>query len=135
MGDRGGDRKQCQGLPLELGFLARRLRRRCVGTRCMCRRLKVDGARCTAKRRHRGGGCRGYGWSPALRRPQPQYAGTDETGPGVAKPRAARFRTGCSLNEGRTGMKKANFHGYHIRKMATLVDDTLANESGQLADG
>jgi hypothetical protein len=32
-------------------------------------------------------------------------------------------------------MKKANFHGYHIRKMATLVEDTLANESGQLADG
>src|SRR5258707_395590 len=135
MGDRGGDWKQCQGLPLELGLSARRLRRRCVGARCLCRRLKVDGARCTAKRRHRGGGCRGYRWGAALRRPQQQHTGTDETGPGVAKPRTARFRAGCSLNEGRMRMKKANFHGYHIRKMATLVEDTLANESGQLADG
>jgi hypothetical protein len=32
-------------------------------------------------------------------------------------------------------MKKANFHGYHIRKTATLVEDTLANESGRPADG
>src|SRR5258708_22745771 len=135
MGDRGGDWKQCQGLPLELGLSARRLRRRCVGARCLCRRLKVDGARCTAKRRHRGGGCRGYRWGAALRRPQPQHTGTDETGPGVAKPRTARFRAGCPLNEGRLRMKKANFHGYHIRKMATLLEDTLANESGQLAAG
>src|SRR5258708_40129344 len=134
MGDRGGDWKQCQGLPLELGLSARRLRRRCVGARCLCRRLKVDGARCTAKRRHRGGGGRGYRWGAALRRPQPQHTGPDETGPGVATARAARFRARGALNEDWMGMKKGKFHGKHILQMATLVEYTLANESVQLAD-
>ena len=32
-------------------------------------------------------------------------------------------------------MKKANLHGYHIRKWFTFIEDTLANETGQLADG
>lgn len=32
-------------------------------------------------------------------------------------------------------MKKANLHGYHIRKALVLREDTLANESGQPADG
>jgi|APGre2960657373_1045057.scaffolds.fasta_scaffold100465_2 hypothetical protein len=31
--------------------------------------------------------------------------------------------------------KTANFESYHIRKWYTQIDDTLANESGQLADG
>jgi len=31
--------------------------------------------------------------------------------------------------------KTPNFNGYHIRKWYTQIDDTLANESGQLADG
>lgn len=32
-------------------------------------------------------------------------------------------------------MKEANFHGYHIRKWYTFVDDALANETGVPADG
>jgi len=32
-------------------------------------------------------------------------------------------------------MKKANLHGYHIRKWLAVVEDTLANETGELADG
>jgi hypothetical protein len=32
-------------------------------------------------------------------------------------------------------MKTPNFHGYHVRKWATVIDETLANETGQLADG
>lgn len=32
-------------------------------------------------------------------------------------------------------MKPANLHGYHIRKWFTQIEDTLANETGQLADG
>ncbi|MSQ69997.1 MAG: amino acid synthesis family protein [Betaproteobacteria bacterium] len=32
-------------------------------------------------------------------------------------------------------MRKANFKGYHIRKWFTQIEDTLANESGQAADG
>jgi hypothetical protein len=32
-------------------------------------------------------------------------------------------------------MKKANLHGYHVRKTLALIEDTLANETGQLADG
>lgn len=31
--------------------------------------------------------------------------------------------------------KTANFESYHIRKWFTQLDDTLANESGELADG
>lgn len=31
--------------------------------------------------------------------------------------------------------KSANFENYHIRKWYTQIDDTLANESGKLADG
>ena len=31
--------------------------------------------------------------------------------------------------------KKANFHGYHIRKWYLQIEDTLANETGVLADG
>lgn len=31
--------------------------------------------------------------------------------------------------------KTPNFFGYHIRKWYTQIDDTLANETGQLADG
>ncbi|MBS0248656.1 MAG: amino acid synthesis family protein [Proteobacteria bacterium] len=31
--------------------------------------------------------------------------------------------------------KPANFKSYHIRKWYTQIDDTLANETGQLADG
>lgn len=32
-------------------------------------------------------------------------------------------------------MKQANFATYHIRKWFTFIEDTLANETGQLADG
>ena len=32
-------------------------------------------------------------------------------------------------------MKPSNFAGYHIRKWHSFVEETLANESGQLADG
>jgi hypothetical protein len=32
-------------------------------------------------------------------------------------------------------MKPRNFAGYHIRKWHSFVEETLANESGQLADG
>ena len=32
-------------------------------------------------------------------------------------------------------MKTPNFKGYHIRKWYTFVDETLANETGVLADG
>jgi hypothetical protein len=32
-------------------------------------------------------------------------------------------------------VKKPNLHGYHVRKTLILREDTLANESGQLADG
>jgi hypothetical protein len=32
-------------------------------------------------------------------------------------------------------MKQPNFHGYHIRKWYTFVEETHANETGQLADG
>ena len=32
-------------------------------------------------------------------------------------------------------MKKDNLHGYHVRKWLALVEDTLANETGELADG
>lgn len=32
-------------------------------------------------------------------------------------------------------MKAPNFHGYHLRKWETVVDETLANETGELADG
>ncbi|AEA68627.1 MULTISPECIES: amino acid synthesis family protein [Pseudomonas] len=32
-------------------------------------------------------------------------------------------------------MKTANFASYHIRKWYTFVEETLANETGQLADG
>ncbi|UFH50405.1 amino acid synthesis family protein [Pseudomonas sp. KNUC1026] len=32
-------------------------------------------------------------------------------------------------------MKPTNFAGYHIRKWHSFVEETLANESGQLADG
>lgn len=32
-------------------------------------------------------------------------------------------------------MKKANLHGYHVRKTLVLREDTLANETGRLADG
>jgi hypothetical protein len=31
--------------------------------------------------------------------------------------------------------KKANLHGYHIRKRLVFIEDTLANETGELADG
>lgn len=31
--------------------------------------------------------------------------------------------------------RKANLHGYHVRKLATFIEHTLANETGQLADG
>jgi hypothetical protein len=30
---------------------------------------------------------------------------------------------------------KANLHGYHVRKWLAIVEDTLANETGELADG
>jgi hypothetical protein len=30
---------------------------------------------------------------------------------------------------------KANLHGYHVRKWMAFVEDTLANETGELADG
>jgi hypothetical protein len=30
---------------------------------------------------------------------------------------------------------KANLHGYHVRKWLAFVEDTLANETGELADG
>jgi hypothetical protein len=30
---------------------------------------------------------------------------------------------------------KTNLHGYHVRKWLAFVDDTLANETGELADG
>jgi hypothetical protein len=30
---------------------------------------------------------------------------------------------------------KANLYGYHVRKWLTIVDETLANETGKLADG
>lgn len=32
-------------------------------------------------------------------------------------------------------MSKANFHGYHIRKWFSIIEDTHANETGQPADG
>lgn len=32
-------------------------------------------------------------------------------------------------------MKKANSHGYHVRKRLVLMEDSLANEAGELADG
>jgi hypothetical protein len=32
-------------------------------------------------------------------------------------------------------MKKANFHGYHIRKWYAFIDESLANETGVFADG
>jgi hypothetical protein len=32
-------------------------------------------------------------------------------------------------------MKKANLHGYHVRKWLVVMDETLANETGELADG
>lgn len=32
-------------------------------------------------------------------------------------------------------MKKANLHGYHVRKALVLREDTLANETGRPADG
>lgn len=32
-------------------------------------------------------------------------------------------------------MKKANFENYHIRKWFSFAEETLANETGQLADG
>lgn len=31
--------------------------------------------------------------------------------------------------------KQANFHGYHIRKWYLQIEDTLAGETGQMADG
>ena len=31
--------------------------------------------------------------------------------------------------------KAPNFHGYHIRKWYTQIEDSLANETGELADG
>lgn len=31
--------------------------------------------------------------------------------------------------------KRANLYGYHVRKMAVFIEDTLANETGRLADG
>ena len=32
-------------------------------------------------------------------------------------------------------MRKANLHGYHVRKWFTIIEDTLATESGERADG
>ena len=32
-------------------------------------------------------------------------------------------------------MKKANLHGYHVRKTLVVIEETQANETGQLADG
>ena len=32
-------------------------------------------------------------------------------------------------------MKEANFESYHIRKWYTQIEDSLANETGKLADG
>ncbi len=32
-------------------------------------------------------------------------------------------------------MKNANFASYHVRKWYTMIEETLANETGQLADG
>jgi hypothetical protein len=32
-------------------------------------------------------------------------------------------------------MKKANLHGYHVRKWFSFVEETLANETGRPADG
>ncbi|MFM9883790.1 MAG: amino acid synthesis family protein [Burkholderiales bacterium] len=32
-------------------------------------------------------------------------------------------------------MKKPNFHGFHIRKWHTQIEETLANETGKAADG
>lgn len=32
-------------------------------------------------------------------------------------------------------MKKSNFHGFHIRKWHTQIEETLANETGKAADG
>ena len=32
-------------------------------------------------------------------------------------------------------MKTANFASYHIRKWYSFIEETLANETGQLADG
>lgn len=32
-------------------------------------------------------------------------------------------------------MKEANFESYHIRKWYTQIEDSLANETGELADG
>jgi hypothetical protein len=32
-------------------------------------------------------------------------------------------------------MKTPNFHGYHVRKWYTFIDEALANETGVLADG
>jgi hypothetical protein len=32
-------------------------------------------------------------------------------------------------------MKKANLHGYHVRKWFAFIEDILANETGEIADG
>lgn len=44
-----------------------------------------------------------------------------------------------SLNAGKLWldliMKKPNFHGFHIRKWHTQIEETLANETGKAADG
>ena len=32
-------------------------------------------------------------------------------------------------------VRKGNFEGYHIRKWYTQIEDSLANETGELADG
>ena len=36
---------------------------------------------------------------------------------------------------GGNSMKEANFESYHIRKWYTQIEDSLANETGELADG
>src|SRR6185437_456485 len=49
--------------------------------------------------------------------------------------RTRRHRPAVYLRTGEEPMREANFGEYHIRKWFTCLEDTLATETGALADG
>ncbi len=121
--DRGGDRQQCQGLSPQLGFLESGQGCRRGAARRLRGRVQEDRARRAEERRHRRRGGGDHRRRAALRRPQPQHAGADEegTGRGVPHPHGL-LRAGALMS-------------YRIRKWYSSIEETLANESAQPADG
>ncbi len=108
---------------LNSGFLKAGQGCRRGAARCLRRRVQENRARRAEERRHRRGRRRDHRRRAAFRRPQPQHAGADEEGAGRRVPHShGLLRAGALMS-------------YRIRKWYSFVEEILANESAQPADG